>query len=91
MSCPSCGSGNLAEFRAEMMIHFEGIKNVDKPGVWLFPKLWICTDCGASRFRVPEKELEQLTRVALPAEQATAQQKGGDAAPRKTMAQGARQ
>jgi heterodisulfide reductase subunit C len=91
MSCPSCGSGNLAEFRAEMMIHFEGIKNVDKPGVWLFPKLWICTDCGASRFRVPEKELELLTRVALPMEQAATRQKVDEAAPGKTMAQGAGQ
>jgi hypothetical protein len=91
MSCPSCGSGNLAEFRAEMMIHFEGIKNVNKPGVWLFPRLWICTDCGGSRFRVPERELEQLTRVALPMKQTTAQQKVDESMPRKTMAQGAGQ
>jgi heterodisulfide reductase subunit C len=91
MSCPSCGSGNQTEFRTEMMIHFAGIKNVGKPGVWLFPKLWICLDCGASRFRVPDKVLEMLASVDLPMEQATAQKKVDDARPRNTMARGAGQ
>jgi hypothetical protein len=60
MSCGFCGSGNEAEFSAEMIIHFSGLKNLDKPGVWAFPKLLVCLDCGFSRFTVPEAELAQL-------------------------------
>jgi len=61
MSCGLCGSGNEAEFSAEMIIHFSGIKNLDKPGVWAFPKLLVCLDCGFSRFTVPEAALALLT------------------------------
>ena len=46
MSCLSCGSKKQAEFPAEMLIHFRGLKNLDKPGVWVFPKLLVCLDCG---------------------------------------------
>jgi hypothetical protein len=73
MSCPACGSGHEAEFPAEMMMHFTGLKHVDKPGVWLFPKLLICLDCGASRFRVPEKELALLASGAPKNERSSAQ------------------
>ena len=61
MSCLSCGSGNQAELTAEMMIHFSGLKNLDKPGVWVFPKLLICLDCGCSHFTVPEAELASMS------------------------------
>jgi hypothetical protein len=60
MSCPSCGSSNVAEFTAETIIHFAGPKNLDKPGVWIFPQLSICLDCGSSRFTVAESELALL-------------------------------
>jgi len=60
MSCRLCGSGNEAEFAAEMIIHFSGLKNLDKPGIWVFPKLLICLDCGFSPFTVPESELALL-------------------------------
>jgi hypothetical protein len=33
MPCEVCASSNQAEFSAEMIIHFSGLKNVDKPGV----------------------------------------------------------
>jgi len=49
-------SGNEAEFTAEMLIHFCGLRNIDKPSVGLFPKLLVCLDCGASQFTVPESE-----------------------------------
>ena len=42
MACVLCASGNEAEFPVEMIIHFSGLKNVDNPGVWLFPKFLIC-------------------------------------------------
>lgn len=59
-SCPLCGSGNVAKFAAEMIIRFRGLKKVDVPGVWVFPKLSVCLDCGFSHFTVPESELALL-------------------------------
>jgi len=60
MCCALCQSGNQAEVTAEMMIHFRGLKNIDKPSVLVFPKLVICLDCGFSRFTTPETELQAL-------------------------------
>ena len=60
MSCPSCWSNNQREFPSEMLIHFKGLKNLDKPGVWVFPRLLICLDCGVLQSRVPATELAQL-------------------------------
>jgi hypothetical protein len=60
MSCLSCGSNKQAEFSAEMLIHFVGLKNLDKPGVWLFPKLLVCLDCGFLQSTVPAPELASL-------------------------------
>lgn len=62
MICLSCRSPKQAEFRAEMLIHFSGLKNIRKPGVLLFPNLTICLDCGFSRFTVPETELSSVVK-----------------------------
>jgi hypothetical protein len=40
MSCPFCGSGNQAKFTAELLIHFSGLKNLDKPAVSVFRSFW---------------------------------------------------
>ena len=68
MSCLLCGSGNASEFSAEMIIHFPSsyLKNLDSPGVWAFPKLLVCLDCGFSQFMVPESELPSLARAMGP-------------------------
>jgi len=49
-----------------MVIHFSfsGSKNLDKPGVWVFPKVLVCLDCGLSQFTVPESELALLATGA---------------------------
>ena len=60
MSCLSCRSNNQADFPAEMIIHFAGIKNIDKPGVWLSPRLLVCLDCGFFQSKVPAPELALL-------------------------------
>lgn len=60
MSCAICTSVNEAEFTAEMMIHFSGIRHIDNPGVLAFPKVLVCLDCGFSRFTTPETELRAL-------------------------------
>ena len=60
MSCRSCQSDNLGKFSGEINIHFPGPKGLDKPTVWVFPKLLVCLDCGFVEFLIPEAELRQL-------------------------------
>jgi hypothetical protein len=55
-----------------MAIHFPGLKNANKPAVWVFPEVLVCLACGVSEFTVPMTELgvlvtgeaEQAERVA---------------------------
>jgi hypothetical protein len=42
------------------MVHLSGRENLDKPGVWVFPKLSICLDCGLLQSKVPAPTLAQL-------------------------------
>jgi len=60
MSCLVCLSRNQEEFRAEINIHFAGVQNLTKPTVWVFPKISVCLDCGASSLTIPRKELAEL-------------------------------
>jgi hypothetical protein len=46
-----------SEFPSEMLIHLPGLRNVDNPGVWVFPKLLVCLDCGFARFTVQRAAL----------------------------------
>jgi hypothetical protein len=68
MSCPSCQSDNQEGFTAEMIVHFSGSDNLDKPGVWLFPKLAVCLDCGISWFTIAKPKRSLLTSGARTAE-----------------------
>jgi len=60
MFCNSCQSENQSYFDGEVAIHFPGLKGLDKPIVWVFPKLLVCLHCGVTEFRVPETERRQL-------------------------------
>jgi hypothetical protein len=60
MHCALCQSVNLAEFTAEMMIHFSGLRNIDHPGIPAFPKVLVCLNCGSSQFTVPARKLTLL-------------------------------
>jgi hypothetical protein len=60
MACLLCGSSNEADFAAEMIIHFSDLTNIDNPGVYVFPKLVTCLDCGIVRFNVSKPELPSL-------------------------------
>jgi hypothetical protein len=56
MSCKLCQSNNQREFSAEINIHpsaFEG-------GIFVFPKLVVCLDCGFTEFSLPKTELRLL-------------------------------
>ncbi len=41
-------------------LHFPGLKDIDKPLVWVFPEVLVCLDCGVAVFAVPETELGAL-------------------------------
>jgi hypothetical protein len=77
MSCVWCRSFKQVELTAEMLIHFPGLKNLDKPALWLFPKLLVCLDCGCSHFTVPRTELESIAKDTLANKSFTLQKNAG--------------
>jgi hypothetical protein len=53
-------SENERVFNGEVAIHFTGLKAIDMPIVWIFPKLKISLNSGVAQFEVPESELQVL-------------------------------
>jgi hypothetical protein len=66
LTCKSCGKESHSSFLGEIAIHFPGLKNIDKPTVFVFPQLEICLNCGLAAFTVPEDELRLLARNSIP-------------------------
>ena len=60
MACPRCSSDSRGSFNGEVAIHFPGLRNLDRPIVWVFPELAVCLHCGFAEFTVPERELSVL-------------------------------
>jgi len=60
MSCKTCQSEKQRTFNGEVAIHFPGLKGLDKPIVWVFPKLLVCLNCGFTELAIPETELRRL-------------------------------
>jgi hypothetical protein len=60
MSCQSCQSENQSNFNGEIAVHFPGLEGLEKPFVWVFPRLLVCLDCGFTEFTIPETELRVL-------------------------------
>lgn len=58
--CSRCSSESPKEFSGELAIHFTGLAGLNKPIVWVFPKLLVCLNCGFTEFTVPERELQVL-------------------------------
>jgi len=58
--CRSCQSSNQSTFNGEIAIHVPGLEGLDKPIVWVFPKLLICLNCGFTEFAIPGAELREL-------------------------------
>jgi hypothetical protein len=44
-----------------MVIHLTGLKNVNNPGVLLFPHVLVCLDCGFLVHTVPARQLALLS------------------------------
>jgi hypothetical protein len=70
MTCKACHSYEQRVFNGETAIHFPGLEGLNKPIVWVFPKLVICLHCGVTEFTVPERELSVLVQ-GTPVEDAT--------------------
>jgi hypothetical protein len=62
MSCKSCLSEHQSNLNGEIAIHFPGLKGLEKPIVWMFPKLLVCLECGFTEFAVPERELGVIVK-----------------------------
>jgi len=60
MSCKSCKSENHRNFNGELAIHFPGLEGLNKPIVWVYPKLLVCLNCGFAEFAIPETDLRRL-------------------------------
>ena len=67
MSCKSCQSENQRTVNGEIAIHFPGLKGLDKPIVWVYPKLLVCLNCGFTEFAIPEADLRRLVESAADA------------------------
>jgi hypothetical protein len=64
MACKSCQSQTEIELTAEINIHFSGVTNIDKPSVWVFPRLIVCLNCGFVEFVLEPNELLHIREVA---------------------------
>lgn len=71
MPCKACCSLNQSRFNGEVGVHFVGMKNIDKPTVFLFPQLLVCLDCGFTEFVIPQAEREELVFLSYGDELAT--------------------
>jgi len=60
MSCNRCLSLHETELNTEINLHFRGLAKIDDPGIFVFPKVLVCLDCGLSQFVVEERELAQI-------------------------------
>lgn len=43
-----------------MAIHFSGLKNIDKPHVYVCSEIVVCMTCGAAQLAIQAAELRQL-------------------------------
>ena len=58
--CGACGSNRKGEFTGEIAIHLPGLKGLEMPIVWVFPKVLVCLNCGLAEFQIPQEELRKL-------------------------------
>ena len=63
MACNSCGAEDQERFLAEVSVHFQGLRNVHKLPVLVFPELVVCLNCGKTEFTIPKDEIELLVQT----------------------------
>ena len=65
MACKSCGLVHRKKFISEVTIHFEGLRNINKEPVLVFPELLVCLNCGNAEFVIHRDDLVLLAREML--------------------------
>lgn len=48
------------ELRRGDDIHFAGLKGLNKPAVFVFPRLVVCLECGLAQFKLEGQQVELL-------------------------------
>jgi len=48
-----------------MNIHFPGVKGLDIPTGWVFPKIVVCMNCGTAQFAIPDGDGKRLPREII--------------------------
>lgn len=65
MSCTRCLSLHQTELNSEINLHFRGLPTLGEPGIFVFPKVLVCLDCGLSEFVIETRELAQITEKSI--------------------------
>ena len=65
MSCTRCLSLHQTELNSEINLHFRGLPNLGEPGIFVFPKILVCLDCGLSEFVIEKRELAQIGEKSI--------------------------
>ena len=63
LACKSCESVHQRKFISEVTIHFEGLRNISKEPVLVFPELLVCLDGGKAEFVIHKDDLVLLVRA----------------------------
>jgi len=61
MLCHSCRSTSVRDYPAEINVHFPGMRGLNIPSVWVFPRLSVCIACGATEFTLTDADRKALT------------------------------
>ena len=77
MSCDACRSDNVSDLPSEMALRYRGLKNIDRPTVFMCPVVQVCLSCGKGQFYLSLMELERLRAAAADAQIAKANAAGG--------------
>ena len=73
MSCVQCASNNEAEFPTELVFHFFGLQGLDKPGIFLYPKILVCYTVAFRGSRRPQPKRHYLRKTLCSRSQETAE------------------
>jgi hypothetical protein len=65
MSCTRCLSLHQTELDTEINLHLCGLPNLSEPGIFVFPRVLVCLDCGMSQFVIEERELAEIMERSL--------------------------
>jgi len=60
MSCGYCGSIKETELTTEINFHIPGPLSSADPGIFVFPKVSVCLDCGCVHFILRRDEMQVI-------------------------------